>query len=454
MGQSALTSTTQEGLRTKLDGIVSKMVANGEPDENIRAVVDDFKGRFYVEQPKESPGLGSLASTAIGQGLKSLVTAPVNLLRMVGEEAQNGSPMGLGPRLVGRLLIDPAMEQGRKAKDAFGQGRISEGLGHGAAALLPGIGPAAAGIGEQVGSGDPETMARGVGDAGALAASGPAARLTGRMMTRAGQGAQAAGKSMFLRSAKIPESISKRTTTYQKTGDLTAGEGEIANTLLSRGKAGISRKNVADMRGETRAASQEVGRIAREPGKVFGTNPVIQAMDDEIQVMRREADPAVRQAQGRRDQMATRWKTPLASADELQTVKVAAGARNAPRFGSQAPPPGVARMDMTMRKAIGDVQEQGLPGLAEANAKFSQVKPATEALSKARQRIGHHDPAGLTQSVLGLLGMPGLLSFIQRGGPLSHLGQQAYTQGGRLQRAAPLVNPKAALLAQLLGQEE
>src|SRR5262252_74537 len=40
------------------------------------------------------------------------------------------------------------LEQGRQAKQAFQEGRYSEAAGHGAAALLPVVGPAAAQVGE------------------------------------------------------------------------------------------------------------------------------------------------------------------------------------------------------------------------------------------------------------------------------------------------------------------
>src|SRR5690606_19687905 len=150
-------------------------------------------------------------------------------------ESPVADPNLIAARVVGRLVVDPAREQGRKAINAWREGRISEAAGHGAAALLPLLGPAAAHIGEQIGTGDPETMARGVGDLTALAAAPAVARGAGAAARVGGRAAQRAGRSAFLRAAKIPESIAKRTETFRKTGDLSAAEQEIAGTVLEAG---------------------------------------------------------------------------------------------------------------------------------------------------------------------------------------------------------------------------
>jgi hypothetical protein len=54
----------------------------------------------------------------------------------------------------GTALVGAQIDQARKAKTAFGEGRYSEAVGHGGAAVLPLLGPAAAAAGEQMGTGD------------------------------------------------------------------------------------------------------------------------------------------------------------------------------------------------------------------------------------------------------------------------------------------------------------
>src|SRR5271166_4237300 len=64
-----------------------------------------------------------------------------------------GGPEGMR-QAINKNLIDPAVEQARKAKEDYNNKRLIEAAGHGLAAALPGLGPVASGIGEQMGTGD------------------------------------------------------------------------------------------------------------------------------------------------------------------------------------------------------------------------------------------------------------------------------------------------------------
>ena len=44
-----------ENRRTQLDGIVQQMVNNGESDNDIQFVVNDFKTKYAAEQPSPAP---------------------------------------------------------------------------------------------------------------------------------------------------------------------------------------------------------------------------------------------------------------------------------------------------------------------------------------------------------------------------------------------------------------
>lgn len=68
-----------------------------------------------------------------------------------------------------RLFFDPQFREASKAKQAFKEGKTSEAIGHGGAAILPGVGPYAAGIGEQVGKGE---WAEALGEQGVYALTG------------------------------------------------------------------------------------------------------------------------------------------------------------------------------------------------------------------------------------------------------------------------------------------
>lgn len=51
--------------RKKLDSIVQKMVENRESDDNIKFVVEDFKKKYAVKQPKKAPAGGNGASPSV-----------------------------------------------------------------------------------------------------------------------------------------------------------------------------------------------------------------------------------------------------------------------------------------------------------------------------------------------------------------------------------------------------
>lgn len=66
-------------------------------------------------------------------------------------------------------IVNAGVDQFQKAKNAYNQGRYSEALGHGAAAALPLIGPAAANAGDKIASGDiAGGLGEGVGQIGAM----------------------------------------------------------------------------------------------------------------------------------------------------------------------------------------------------------------------------------------------------------------------------------------------
>lgn len=113
---------------------------------------------------------GSATSRFIGGVAKTL-----NPVTMV-EGAYNAVRHPLDT--AGSILQDN-LQQLKQAGSDFQQGRYSEAVGHGAAGLLPVIGPAAARAGERIGSGD---VAGGLGEgAGLLApfAAGPAMKAAG-----------------------------------------------------------------------------------------------------------------------------------------------------------------------------------------------------------------------------------------------------------------------------------
>ena len=55
----------KEADRQKLDGIVQKMIKNGESDANIKFVVKDFKSRYGVKPKGVSTGQNTASQSAL-----------------------------------------------------------------------------------------------------------------------------------------------------------------------------------------------------------------------------------------------------------------------------------------------------------------------------------------------------------------------------------------------------
>jgi hypothetical protein len=99
-----------EERRAQLDGIVQQMVANKEPDSNIRFVVDDFKKKYAVQEAQKPMGetggaIGSLAKFTgiepIGRGLGAAIGNAVGTDDILADAQQGASE--IQGRLVTRL---------------------------------------------------------------------------------------------------------------------------------------------------------------------------------------------------------------------------------------------------------------------------------------------------------------------------------------------------------------
>lgn len=96
--------------RSKLDGIVQQMTANGESESNIRAVVGDFKSKYADAAPAPDngphisaapPPPSDTAGTGLGMLLRGLGSAPV----VSALDAIESSPsLVKGARAAGNVL--------------------------------------------------------------------------------------------------------------------------------------------------------------------------------------------------------------------------------------------------------------------------------------------------------------------------------------------------------------
>lgn len=117
--QNTSSSPLSDNQRQQLDGIVQKMVSNGEPNSNIQAVVNDFKQKYGnssdTQQPDKSVG-GYLGNTinATGSLLKNVATGLVDILN---PNPQQNTVVNLA-KIVGGLIETPfALATGKTIKN-------------------------------------------------------------------------------------------------------------------------------------------------------------------------------------------------------------------------------------------------------------------------------------------------------------------------------------------------
>lgn len=135
--------------RAQLDGIVQKMHANGESDEAIQMLVDDFKGKYA------QPDKGS-ALSRFGSALADAIPEPIRHPSMFAEvpgavmDLARENPMALvNPMsMIGNDIANQSIQtfQDQRAKGTN--------LASSLAAGIPVVGPAAAQVGEEIGQGD------------------------------------------------------------------------------------------------------------------------------------------------------------------------------------------------------------------------------------------------------------------------------------------------------------
>lgn len=206
--------------------------------------------------------------------------------RFVSGAWQNLDPRGIvnavtSPMETARNIANSQLRQGQIAIERAKQGRYSEALGHGAAALLPVIGPAAAQAGEAIGSGD---IAGGAGQATGLLApfAAPAAIGAVKNVARGGD-VSGLGRANLLERGAIQQ-VAEHTLAPGNPAYRPAAY-SVAKELLKRGVKG-DRLQLAEwgenlMADSTGRIDQAIVDLGGEKAPIKA-KPVIDYLEDKI----------------------------------------------------------------------------------------------------------------------------------------------------------------------------
>lgn len=149
----------------QLQDIVSRMVAGGESEDDIAGVIQHYNATAAPRRPVSAEDFtpntqpeGSAAGRFLSNAGEML--NPLAIVKAAGN-------VMLHPVDTASSLVAAQYAQGKKAFEDAKAGRGWEAVGHGMAAALPLLGPAAAAAGEQIGTGD---VAGGLGKAAGMLA--------------------------------------------------------------------------------------------------------------------------------------------------------------------------------------------------------------------------------------------------------------------------------------------
>lgn len=240
-------------------------------------------GAIAEAQNSNAPVSGSALRRFVANGARML-----NPVTMVTGAAH--AVMNPGDTLNG--MVDAASNEFTTAKNRWNEGRVSEAIGHGAAGLLPVIGPAAAAIGEQSNAGD---------------VAGAAGAMTGMLLPVAA-GAVAKGRVASQARAGMPAVLEQQAVDQVAQRVLAPGNvrfkgraQDIAPEMLRRGMTG-GREDlaIAADEGATRAGQAIDDAVAAGGGPKAGVlvDPIVAQLQRRIDDLSINGEP-IKGAEGR-----------------------------------------------------------------------------------------------------------------------------------------------------------
>jgi hypothetical protein len=460
--------TLSEGEFTAIKETLLRQAPDGlKEDEFHRWFSPRFEAALAEAENSNEPVSGGSLRRFVGNAAQ--VLNPVNIVSGLTQAVTH-------PIDTGAAILRSHGEQFDKAKTAFGEGRYSEAAGHGAAGILPVLGPMAADVGEQIASGDVAGgLGAGAGLIGGAALAGPAARVAGAAARPVAQ----AGARRLYQSALKPTKATLKD--VRPKAGLTAQE-TLLQTGLDEGVPVTARgmTKVENLIGSLDAEVQ--ARIAKIQASGQKVDPALveQAIDDvvrdftsqvnaqpdlaAIEAVRRNfstnpnvaqqvapatpANFAAGQVSGRPAQMQPGPIDPVV-AQQMKT-NTYQGLRG--KFGQERG--ATIEAEKAGARGLREGIEQagaraGVDDIAAVNAREGALISLEHALSDALRRRGNYDMLGLkpavgaataaaSDSILPLLvtlvdRFPGLVSragiWINRTGTRSGRGTQAAARG-------------------------
>lgn len=358
--------------------------------------------------------------SAVGRFVSNAVETlnPLTAIKGVANAVMH--PIGTATAVVGAQG-----EQFGKAAEDYRQGRYSEMVGHGAAGVLPLVGPAAAHTGEQMASGDVAGgLGRGAGLVTGVAAAGPLSRAAGRAVKAP---AQAIGRRLYQSALKPTKSVLNgiRSATgpdgsRQILLDTALSEGipvsargaQKVETLIDSLNAEVStRIKSAAARGATvdpQIVHQAIRDVAKDFSSQVNAQPELAAIDTVAENFAGNPNVAQQVApgtpanfgQGRISGTPAQQGMAPIPVDVAQRMKQNTYKGLRGKYGREMG--GTIEAEKAGARALKDGVSQAVPEVAALNARESTLIPLEEAIADAMRRRGNYGMFGLTPVVAAI----------------------------------------------------
>lgn len=446
-------------------------------DVDYDALAAQFGGQAADATPAAQPAQADAVSRFLSNAGE--VLNPVTAITGLASAVRH-------PIRTGQGIVQAHVAQAGKARQAFTEGRMSEAVGHAGATLLPILGPAAADIGEQIGTGDVAGgLGRGVATVAGTALAGPAVRGAGRMAKpvadRVSRGLyQSALKptKAVLKDVRVPKGaepdaarrILVETALKERIPISPAGAKKV-DTLMESLNAQVTAKlDEASAQGKTidpTYVDEQIAAVAKDFTDQINAQPDLAAIGTVRQNF--TTNPKVEQPIYPVEGEATALQRHLRAGGSPQSFR--------PPVPDRAPGPipiktaqamkvntykGLRGKYGTERGATIEAEKAGARGLKEQidiqapevaadNARMGSLIPLEEAIADAMRRRGNYDVFGLTPMVASIPAVthgnlwPILAAMLDRSQRLkSHAAIAVHRAGTRAGRATGRVTHGAA----------
>jgi hypothetical protein len=285
-----------------------------------------------------------------------------------------------------RGIYQSHMDQAGKAYDSFKQGDYVEAGGHGLAAALPLVGPAAAHAGEQIGQGN---IYGGLGESAALIGATPITRGIGKVLSKTGE---AIAKTTL--PEKLVESAYKFSTTRDPLESANLTSQVLENKLVPKKK---NLANVTQIYEELNKKIQDqIGsKMTSEPDVAFSTNEMAKRGQGAASRKFQGANRAEAQATiGRQVDEFRGNRGETMSPLETQQMKTSTYRELGDKAWDQQKTPS-AEAQKGIAIAARDMLEEWMPELRIDNTKLGNWLEAEPAIRRAINRIENRDVVGI-----------------------------------------------------------